>query len=70
VAAGSLGYGTRRNSDVYGEYWEGALLLCTILRITANSAWVCVPDADVGCDNLPVLSEILLETARGIRTIT
>ena len=38
-----------------------------ILRIIANSAWICVPDADVGRDGLPVLSEISLETARGIR---
>ena len=38
-----------------------------ILRFTANSAWVCVPDADFGRDGLPVRSDISLETARGIR---
>lgn len=67
MAAGSLDYGTRRNAIVYWGCWEGALLLCMILRFTANSAWVCVPDADFGRDGLPVLSDISLETARGIR---
>jgi hypothetical protein len=65
--AHSLGDGARWNAAVYGGFWEEAELLCVILRVDSGSARVCVPDADVGVDGLPLLSEIALGAVPDIR---